>query len=81
MLTDRQNFVVTAQAPEERAELEELLKNPKVELLESIEERLWRLSIPTDLAPALRARFTNLRLEVETLYPAPQSHPAKQRLS
>lgn len=81
MLTGTQNFVVAPTAPEARAELEELLKNPKVKVLESIEDRLWRISIPSDLVPGLRARLSSLRLEEEVLYPAPQSHPAKQRLS
>ncbi len=77
MLEKTQNFVVAPQSPAERTELDELLKHPKVKVLESVEDRLWKLSIPTELVSGLRARLNTLRLDKEVFYPAPPSHPAK----
>lgn len=73
--------MVAPQSSEEQAALAELLNEPGVRVLESVEDRLWRLSIPIDLVPGLRARFNTLRLDKEVLYPAPQSHPAKNQPS
>jgi hypothetical protein len=82
MLRDTKNYVLVASDPgEDRTEIEELLNNPEVKVLESVENRFWRLSMPVDMARELRARLRGLRLEEEKNYPAPQSHPAKQRSS
>lgn len=82
MLGDTRNYVlIPSDSSEDRREIEELLSHPAVTILESVENRFWRVSIPIATVLELRGRLRRLRLEEEKYYPAPQSHPAKQRPS
>ena len=77
----KKTFILVSKKKNAAAEeVDELLKHPDVEILDSLAGRFWQLSLPEALVLEWNHRMTDWALAEDKSYSVPKAHPLLDRL-